>query len=512
MAQRSGAYGSILLGSADQPAARLRIRIQVILTILLVATNLIGAGIVLVLSTLVIPSPSPDHGTVVALAVGVPVYVGVAVFVGTIWGTAGALRALRWFIDDRDPDDEERVTALGVPWFLTRIQAVLWLAADVLFTLLAVLLQPERALTTALTVGIAALVVCGIAYLFSELALRPVAARALSGEERIKVRGLGIRRRMLLFWGLGTGAPVAGLVVVAILTLTLEDVSLTKLTVVVLVLSAVVLCFGLLITWLNARAVVSPVLAVRDAMQAVESGDFDGELQVYDGTELGQLQAGFNQMVRGLRDREKLRDLFGRHVGRHVAEAAANGEVELGGETREASVLFVDLIGSTELAAERDPVEVVDLLNRFFAVVVEEVDRRDGLVNKFIGDAVLAVFGAPVDLDEHAAHALSAGRAMAERLVDEVPELAAGIGVATGRVVAGNVGEESRFEYTVIGDAVNSAARLTELAKEVDGRLLATWESVEAAGDEAESWQRHDTVTLRGRQSETVLAVPTQGR
>ena len=152
---------------------------------------------------------------------------------------------------------------------------------------------------------------------------------------------------MLLFWGLGTGAPVAGLVVVAILTLTLGEVSLTKLAIVVLVLGGVVLCFGLLVTWLNARAVVAPILAVRNAMEEVEDGNLDAEVQVYDGTELGQLQAGFNEMVRGLRDRERLRDLFGRHVGKDVAEAAALGDVELGGEIRVVSILFVDLIGST---------------------------------------------------------------------------------------------------------------------------------------------------------------------
>jgi adenylate cyclase len=503
-----GAFGSVLLGPAEQGARRLRIRVQALLTVLLIGTNLVGAGIVFVLSTLVIPSPAPNSDTVLALAIAAPVYVGVAIFVGAGWGTAGGLRALRWVYHEETPADADRLSALGLPWFLTRIQAGLWFGATVVFTVLAVLLQPERAITTALTVGIASLVVSAIAFLFSEFALRPIAARALSGEQRVRVRGLGVRRRMVLFWGLGTGAPVVGLLVVAILALALGEVSLTKLAVVVMVLGSVVLVFGFFVTWLNARAVVAPIIAVRNAMQEVEEGNLDAEVQVYDGTELGQLQAGFNQMVSGLREREHLRDLFGRHVGKDVAEAAAVSDVELGGESRVVSVLFVDIIGSTALAADRAPSEVVDLLNRFFGVVVEEVARHDGLVNKFIGDAVLAIFGAPVELENHAGHALAAARAMARRLADEVPDLEAGIGVSTGEAVAGNVGDESRFEYTVVGDAVNAAARLTELAKEVDGRLLVAWDSVEAAcDDEAAHWKRHDAVTLRGRSTETVTAV-----
>ena len=317
---------------------------------------------------------------------------------------------------------------------------------------------------------------------------------------------------MVVFWCLGTGASVVGLIAVALFSLTLRqgEVTATKLSVVILALGSVVLVFGLLVTWLNARAVVAPILSVRDAMQRVQRGDFDTEIVVYDGTELGQLQVGFNQMVRGLRDREHLRDLFGRHVGKEVAAAAADSEFELGGETRVVSVLFIDLVGSTTLATEKDPADVVGLLNRFFGIVVEEVDRRHGLVNKFIGDAALAVFGAPVDLEDHAGAALAAGRAMAARLAEELPDLAAGIGISSGAAVAGNVGGESRFEYTVIGDAVNAAARLTELAKDVEGRLVASGEAVDAAGDdEARHWRHHDAAVLRGRRDETDLWVPT---
>ena len=511
MPRRRNPFGSRLLGAADQSARALRIRVQVLLTALLVTTNLVGAALVVVISYFVVPAPAPTGRTVVALAISIPVYVTLAVVVGTAVGTTTTLRALRWATDDTAPDDEDRRKALRVPLRLTQLQALMWLAATVLFTLLAVVLQPARALSTGLTVGIAGLIGCGVAYLLTEFTLRPLSARALAGEAFTRrPRGAGVGDRMVIFWCLGTGAPVVGLAVAAIVALTDESTTRTRLAVICLVVAGVVLTFGLFMTVLNARSVVAPILSVRDALLDVERGDFDREVPVYDGTELGLLQSGFNQMVHGLREREHIRDLFGRHVGREVAQAAAVGEVELGGETRVVSVVFVDLVGSTSYSTEHSPAEVVAVLNRFFEVVVDEVDRHRGLVNKFMGDAVLAVFGAPVDLPHHARAALSAARTMAARLADEVPEIGAGIGVATGEVVAGYVGHHQRFEYTVVGDAVNCAARLTDLAKDVDGRLLATWESVAAAGpEESQRWARHGSTTLRGRSDETVLAVPS---
>lgn len=510
---RRSPFGSILLGRADQSPRSLRVRVQLLLTALLVGTNVVGAAVVFVVSAFVIPVQDATRATVVSLAIAVPVYVGVAVVIGATVGTSMSLRALRWATQDQDPEPQDRTAALRVPVKLTVLQSVLWLGGAVLFTLLAAILQPDRALSTGLTVGIAGAVVGAVAYLLTQFALRPVAARALADQPVVRrPRGAGVGAQMLIFWSLGTGMPVVGLVVAAVLALAGDEIGRVRLAVIALVVAGAVLVFGAFVTILNARAVVAPVLSVRDALLDVEQGELDTVVQVYDGTELGLLQAGFNQMAAGLREREHLRDLFGKHVGREVARAAAEGsadDLELGGETREVSVLFVDLVGSTSYATEHRPEEVVEMLNRFFGVVVDEVDQRQGLVNKFIGDAVLAVFGAPVETEDHAGAALAAARAMAARLAEEVPEVAAGIGVATGQVVAGNVGHASRFEYTVVGDAVNSAARLTDLAKDLDGRLLATWTSVEAAGEEeAGHWERHGSETLRGRAEPTELAVP----
>jgi adenylate cyclase len=353
---RSNPFGSRLLGPADQSVRALRIRVQVLLTALLVATNVVGAGVVVVISTVVIPAPSPTFGTVLSLAIAVPVYVLVAVVVGAFVGTTMTLRVMRWALSRAEPDERDRRRALQVPLRLTQLQGALWGAAALLFTGLTLVLQRERAITTFATVAVAGAVVSAVAYLFGEFALRPISARALAATPiGARPRGVGVGDRMVIFWTLGTGVPVVGLLLASIIALVDPSAtSLSRLAVTGLVIGGAVLLFGSLITVLNARSVVAPVLSVRDALLDVERGDLEREVPVYDGTELGLLQSGFNRMALGLREREHLRDLFGRHVGQEVAAAAAAGDVELGGETRVVSVLFVDLVGSTGYAAEHD--------------------------------------------------------------------------------------------------------------------------------------------------------------
>ena len=232
---------------------------------------------------------------------------------------------------------------------------------------------------------------------------------------------------------------------------------------------------GSLVLYVATRSLVVPLLELRGAVDRVTNGDLEVSLNVNDGGEIGMVQAGFNRMVAGLRERQTQEDLFGRHVGTDVARlAVAQGDVALGGERREVGIVFVDVIGSTQLAQTRAPEEVVAILNQLFATIVRVVSDEGGWVNKFEGDAALCIFGAPLELHDPAASALAAARMMSARLRAEVPDLDAGIGVSHGLVIAGNIGSTERLEYTVIGDPVNEAARLTEQAKDRPERVVAS--------------------------------------
>ena len=256
------------------------------------------------------------------------------------------------------------------------------------------------------------------------------------------------------------------------------------------------------------KSIADPIESVRSAMGAVEDERLDVKVPVYDGSQIGQLQAGFNSMVEGLRERRRLHDLFGRQVGVEVARHALERGVRLGGETVQTAVLFVDIIGSTELAATRPATEVVATFNAFFACRRRRRRPCGGFVNKFEGDAALCIFGAPVPRDDCAA-VRCRPRGSCASGCPTVRGLSAAIGVSAGTVVAGNVGTRERFEYTVIGDPVNEAARLTELAKQRPERLLISASLLDLVPDEERKhWHPEGTATLRGRSEPTRLALP----
>ncbi|WP_067570222.1 adenylate/guanylate cyclase domain-containing protein [Nocardia acidivorans] len=504
-------WGSRLLGPADEGAISRRVRVQVLLTVPLIAANLVGIAVAMVLIGVVLPGPSVFTRRLVLLNfVVTPLYAIFAMIVGMTWGTVWGVRTLRWANDpDHVPDAKERRATASVPRRLVVQQALLWTGGIAILTPLYGLADPVFVPKFVLGIAFSAIVVCANSYLAAQFALRVVTARVLDAAPSRKARGLGVFGRSALVWMLGSGTPVALLMVVGVLALSGMDISTERLAVCVLSLGGATLVFGGVLMTQTLAATVAPIRGVRNALRRVEGGDLDVAVTVYDGTELGELQSGFNRMVQGLREREQIRDLFGRHVGHDVAAAALERNQELGGEECFAAAIFVDIIGSTTMAASRPAHEIVTILNDFFAIVVDEVERYGGLVNKFEGDAALAVFGTPAPLVDPAGSALAATRAIRARLSSATTEFDAGIGVAAGRVVAGNVGAHRRYEFTVIGDAVNEAARLCELAKAEENRVLTSASTVEAA-DRAEQkyWDTGESVILRGRLKPTYLARP----
>jgi adenylate cyclase len=504
------AYGSLLLGRLSESPRRRRIRIQLILTVLVAVVNLIGICVAVLLVTVAIPEPSvfDDAPWWITFLVA-PAYTALALAVGAYWITRRTVHALRWAIEDRKPSRiDERNTFLAA-WRLATVDLILWGIGTALFTTLYGMANTMFIPRFLFAVGISGVLVATASYLLAEFALRPVAAQALEAGPPPRRLTSGIMGRTMMVWFLGSGVPVIGIALVAIFQTLMRNMTETQFAVGVVIVSVATLIFGFILMWILAWLTATPVRVVRAALQRVEKGDLRGDLVVFDGTELGELQRGFNAMVDGLRERERVRDLFGRHVGREVALAAERDRPKLGGEERHVAVVFIDIVGSTQLVTSQPPTEVVQLLNRFFAIVVEEVDRHHGLVNKFEGDASLAIFGAPNHLDSPEDEALATGRAIAERLAGEMSEFEAGIGVAAGQVVAGNVGAKERFEYTVIGEPVNEAARLCELAKSHPGRLLATADTLQGASEtESARWSLGDTVTLRGHDNPVRLASP----
>jgi adenylate cyclase len=415
----------------------------------------------------------------------------------------------QWLLAECPADEAVAAVALRLPLMVATINATLWLAGAVLFGIFnSILVSPTFGALVASIIFSGGLTTSALVFLLAERIDRPITARALVVLPAPDPRGPAIGARLVAAWTLGTGVPLLGALVIGIVGATKPDTHPAYVGGAVAFLVALALSAGLLALLFAARSIAEPIAAVRRGLEDVESGELQTRVGVDDASEVGLLQAGFNRMAAGLEERERMRDLFGRHVGRDVAAAALGAEVKLGGEEREIATLFIDIAGSTALATRRPPGEVVALLNRFFAVVVEVVEANGGLVNKFEGDAALCVFGAPVAREDAADDALRAASQLVDRLGSAVGELDFAIGVSAGVAVAGNVGAEERYEYTVIGDPVNEAARLCELAKGRPGRVLASGRALDGATSEAARWRRDGSVKLRGREAETELVIP----
>ncbi|MFQ5354988.1 MAG: adenylate/guanylate cyclase domain-containing protein [Mariprofundaceae bacterium] len=237
---------------------------------------------------------------------------------------------------------------------------------------------------------------------------------------------------------------------------------------------------SLMISMRMAHEITGSANALSKAMLDVKEGSLDTSLVATSTDEFANIFEHFNRMVEGLREKERLRDAFGRYVAKEIAEDVMHHGVSLGGKEVNASVLFADIRDFTALSEEMSPADVVTLLNEYFSAVEPTIKAEEGWINKFGGDSLLAVFGVHTAQDDHASRAVRAALKMRASLasfnVDQKkqghPVLKIGIGIHCGKMVAGSVGSQERMEFTVIGDTVNMASRIEELNKNWDTDIL----------------------------------------
>ncbi|MDR1899782.1 MAG: HAMP domain-containing protein [Treponema sp.] len=250
-------------------------------------------------------------------------------------------------------------------------------------------------------------------------------------------------------------------------------------------LTAGVLFLSILFVWFFSKTISGPLKNLSAAAAQIRDGRYEVELTTRNRDEIGLLTESFVEMSRGLAERERLKDTFGRFINKEIAEQAMKGELKLGGENKRVSIFFSDIRGFTALAEKFKPHDVVEFLNQYLTRMVDCVNQTGGVVDKFIGDAIMGVWGAPVSAGSPARDAMNCVRAalrMRRRLREynktrgspRRPVIRIGCGINTGDVVAGQIGSSQRMEYTVIGDAVNLASRTESLNKPLHTDILIT--------------------------------------
>jgi adenylate cyclase len=238
-------------------------------------------------------------------------------------------------------------------------------------------------------------------------------------------------------------------------------------------ITIIVLNLAILIVYYFSKSLSTPITTLVGATKEIEKGNFRVSVKPTTGDEIGILTESFAEMGRGLEEREKMKDAFGKFVNKEIAEQVLKGEIKLGGERKKATVFFSDIRSFTAISEKLEPEEVVEFLNQYMTRMVNCVNDTKGVVDKYIGDAIMAVWGAPVSHGNDTENAINGALMMRKELIefnkgrggDKKPVIKIGCGFNTGAVLAGQIGSNERMEYTVIGDTVNLASRIEALNK-----------------------------------------------
>jgi adenylate cyclase len=345
-------------------------------------------------------------------------------------------------------------------------------------------------------------------YFWVEQSMRPVlelVSQELPAAADLSRTTVSLRTRLLA--ALPIINVITGVVVAALSSGGEADLSALGISVLMAIAVAATVSFEL--SLLLARSVVEPIEELQRGTDRVAGGDFSVRVPLLGGDETGRLAASFNHMVAGLQEREALREAFGAFVDPVLAERVVTEGTILEGEEVEVSVLFVDIRGFTSFAESAEPRDVVGQLNEFYGLVVPVLVEHGGHANKFIGDGLLGVFGAPVRHHDHADRAVAAALEIARQVRETFGAgLRIGIGVNSGRVVAGTIGGGGRVDFTVIGDAVNTAARVESVTRETGDDVLITDATRRLLTRDFGGFVERGAVELRGKAERVRVLAP----
>ncbi|HXL46942.1 MAG TPA: adenylate/guanylate cyclase domain-containing protein [Candidatus Binatia bacterium] len=424
------------------------------------------------------------------------VFFGALITTGIVWGS-------RWArpLDGSDPAssvDAELVRrrAIMVPYVFGALAFAGWIGAGliwgVLYPIIWGIFTPGRSLRSIFGITcVAGTVTAALVFFAVEHQWRRVLPSFFPGGDLSAVPGvlrLRVRTRLLVIFVMLSVIPLSVLGVLAYTRAAalpgVDPVAAPRIVENMLVFIVFIVAVGTLaaigLSLYVAGSVAGPLGQLQGAMRDVEHGDLETRCPVVTNDEIGAVAEGFNRMVGGLREREFLKETFGKYVSREIRDEILAGRVTLEGQTQEVTVLFADLRDFTPWVEATSPREVVHDLNAYFTEMDQAIREHRGLVLQFIGDEIEAAFGAPVAYPAHAEMAVRAALEMrrrlgawnAERVRTGKAPLRHGIGIHTGSVLAGNIGSAERHSYALVGDPVNLASRIQSLNKEFGSDIL----------------------------------------
>jgi adenylate cyclase len=258
-----------------------------------------------------------------------------------------------------------------------------------------------------------------------------------------------------------------------------------------LLITLFILFLAVALIYIFAKTISDPISLLVAASDKIRGGNYHIVLESRNRDEIGHLTSAFSDMAKGLDEREKLKGALGKFVNPEIAERALKGELQLGGERKDATIFFSDIRSFTSISEKLEPEEVVEFLNEYMTLMVDCVNKTNGVVDKFIGDAIMAVWGTPVSRGNDPENCINAALMMRKALIkynvgrgtDKKPRIMIGCGINSGPVLSGQIGSNERLEYTVIGDAVNLASRIESLNKPFRTDILISENTYERVKD-----------------------------